>query len=57
VVLATFGLMVILILSTLGGCNGVLNVKVIVLLTGTPVAVSAGSDDDISKAGAIEANL
>ena len=49
--------MVILILSTLGGCNGVLNVKVIVLLTGTPVAVSAGSDDDISKAGAIEANL
>lgn len=33
------------------------NVRVIVLLTATPVAVSTGSDDDISKAGTSEANL
>jgi hypothetical protein len=46
-----------LVLSTLGRCNGVLNVKVIVLLTGTPVAISAGSDDDISKVGALDTNL
>jgi len=48
---------VILVLSTLGGCNGVLNVKVMVLFTGTPMAVSAGSEDDISKFGALDANL
>jgi hypothetical protein len=32
-------------------------VRVIVLLTATPVAVSTGSDDDISKAGTLDANL
>jgi hypothetical protein len=29
----------------------------LVLFTGTPVAVSTGSEDDISKAGTLEANL
>jgi hypothetical protein len=32
-------------------------VRVIVLDTATPVAVSTGSDDDISNTGALDANL
>ena len=47
----------ILVLLTVGGCKGIENVRVIVLLTATPVAVSTGSEDDISKAGTLDANL
>ena len=47
----------ILVSLTVGGCKGIENVSVIVLLTATPVAVSTGSDDDISNAGTLEANL
>ena len=42
---------------TLGGCKGMEKVRVIVLLTDTPVAVSPGTEDDISKAGTLDANL
>jgi hypothetical protein len=42
---------------TVGGCKGIEKVRVIVLDIGTPVAVSTGSEDDISKAGTLEANL
>ena len=41
--------MLILVLSILAGWSGVLKVKVMVLLTGTPVAVSAGSDLQYEK--------
>jgi hypothetical protein len=42
---------------TLGGCKGIEKVSVIVLLTATPVAVSTGSEEDISRLGALDANL
>jgi hypothetical protein len=48
---------VILVSLTLDGSKGMEKVRVIVLLTATPVAVSAGSEDDISNAGTLEANL
>jgi hypothetical protein len=42
---------VILASVTVGGCKGIEKVRVIVLLTATPVAVSTGSEDEISNAG------
>jgi hypothetical protein len=47
---------VIFVSLTLGGYKGIEKVRVIVLLTATPVAVSTGSDEDISNAGTLEAN-
>jgi hypothetical protein len=48
---------VIVASETLWGDKGSENVSEIVLLTGTPVALSTGSDPEISKAGVLEANL
>jgi hypothetical protein len=48
---------VILASVTVGGCKGIEKVRVIVLLTATPVAVSTGSEDEISNAGTLDANL
>jgi hypothetical protein len=56
VVLATLGLIVILALEILGELIGFENVIVTVLLTGTPVAVSAGSEEEMSRLGTLEAN-
>jgi hypothetical protein len=57
VALGTFGLIVIAVLSIDGGCIGMENIKVIVLLTGTLVAVSDGSEEDISNGGTLDAYL
>jgi hypothetical protein len=56
VVLATLGLIVILALEILGECIGVENVIVTVLLTGIPMAVSAGSRGNV-EVGILEVNL
>lgn len=57
VALGTSGLIVIAELSIDGMCIGMENVKVIVLLTGTLVAASDGSEVDISNGGSLDAYL
>jgi hypothetical protein len=57
VVLAGFVVIVIFALVTVSGLRGVLKVNVIVLFTATPVAVSTGSEEEISNSGALDANL
>jgi hypothetical protein len=51
------GVNVILVLLTAVGSRPMDIVTLIVLLIATPVAIFAGSEDDITKAGTFEANL